>query len=168
MLHEIYGFSIHENYGFNVVLTRKNLNGLYSNFSTNKKKDDMLARKKIIEESNADIVVSLHMNAFPLEECRGAQVFYNPESETSKTLANSIQDIFIQSLPQARKNADTGDYYMLNCTDVPAVIVECGFISNPEEEKLLLSEDYREKVCYSILCGIVKYFGASGEGVENF
>lgn len=147
-----------ENFGFNVVLTRNNLDGLYSSLSSNKKKDDMLARKKIIENSNADLVVSIHMNAFPLESCRGAQVFYNPESNISKNLAISIQECFVANLENARKNADKGDYYLLNCTSVPSVIVECGFISNPEEEKLLLTEEYRNKVCYQILSGIVKYF----------
>ena len=151
-----------QNFGFNVVMTRENLDGLYPSFSKNKKKDDMIARKNIIEKSNADLVISVHMNAFPLDSCRGAQVFYNPDSSVSKTLAESIQDVFIANLPSARKNADKGDYYMLNCTDVPSVIVECGFISNPEEEKLLLTQDYREKLCYSILCGVVKYYNNLG------
>lgn len=156
-----------ENYGFNVVMTRNNLDGLYSEFSSNKKKDDMLERKKIIEKSNADLVISIHMNAFPLQSCRGAQVFYNSESEISKILATSIQNSFISNLPNARQNADIGDYYMLNCTNVPSVIVECGFISNIEEEQLLLTESYREKLCYSILCGVVRYFAESGEIVIN-
>lgn len=156
-----------ENFGFNVVMTRNDLDGLYSSYSSNKKKDDMLERKKIIENSNADLVISIHMNAFPLQSCRGAQVFYNPESEVSKILATSIQNSFISNLPNARQNADIGDYYMLNCTNVPSVIVECGFISNIEEEQLLLTESYREKLCYSILCGVVKYFAESGEIIIN-
>lgn len=152
-----------ENYGFNVVMTRENLDGLYPSYSANKKKDDMIERKNIIEKSNADLVISIHMNAFPLQSCRGAQVFYNPDSEVSKSLANSIQNCFISNLPSARKNIDVGDYYILNCTNVPSVIVECGFISNAEEEKLLLTEEYREKLCYSILCGVVKYYAETGE-----
>ena len=149
-----------EDYGFHVILTRENLDGLASPNSENVKKSDMLKRKEIIEKNNADLVVSIHMNSFPLESCRGAQVFYNPNSEISMILASSIQDVFIKNLPKARAAADKGDYYLLNCTNVPAVIVECGFISNAEEEKLLLTEEYREKVCYSILCGIIKYYGA--------
>ncbi len=147
-----------ENFGFNVVMTRNNLDGLYSSLSSNKKKDDMLARKRIIENCSADLVVSIHMNAFPLESCRGAQVFYNPESAISKSLATSIQECFVENLESARKNADKGDYYILKCTNVPSVIVECGFISNIEEEKLLLTEEYRNKLCYQILTGIVRYF----------
>ena len=147
-----------EDFGFKVVLTRTNLDGLAPAGSENVKKDDMLKRKEIIERSNADLIISLHMNSFPLESSRGAQVFYNPNSDISKSLATSIQDVFIKNLPKARASADVGDYYMLNCTNVPAVIVECGFISNPEEEKLLLTREYREKVCYSILSGIIKYY----------
>ena len=150
--------SYFENYGYKVVMTRENLDGLYSNFSSNKKKDDMLARKKIIENANADVVISIHMNAFPLQSSRGAQVFYSKEHEVSKKLAECIQDVFIENLPKARKNADVGDYYLLNCSNIPSVIVECGFLSNPEEEQLLLSENYREKLCYSIMCGVAKYF----------
>lgn len=153
-----------ENYGFNVVLTRNTLDGLYKPDSNNIKKDDMLKRKEIIEKSNADLIVSIHMNYFPLESAKGAQVFYNPQSDVSHALADSIQSVFAANLTMARPNSEVGDYYMLNCTNVPAVIVECGFLSNPEEEALLLTEEYRKKVCYYILCGIVKYYAE----VENF
>ncbi len=146
-----------ENYGIRVIMTRTTTDGLYSAFATNKKKDDMEKRKEIIEKSRADVVISVHMNAYSLISSRGAQVFYNPESEVSKSLAKSIQDSFVSDLPKARKAPDVGDYYMLNCTNVPAVIVECGFLSNPEEEILLFSDEYREKVCYAILCGVIKY-----------
>ncbi|MDD4110866.1 MAG: N-acetylmuramoyl-L-alanine amidase, partial [Clostridia bacterium] len=146
-----------EEYGIDVVMTRTTTDGLYSAFSTNRKKDDMEKRRQIIEKSNADIIISIHMNAFPLKSCRGAHVFYNPDSEISRNLAGSLQESLYTSLSYAKKDAGVGDYYMLNCTDVPAVIVECGFLSNAEEEKLLLSTDYREKLCYSILCGVIKY-----------
>lgn len=124
----------------------------------------MLKRKEIIEKSNADLIVSIHMNYFPLESAKGAQVFYNPQSDVSHALADSIQSVFAASLTLARPNSEVGDYYMLNCTNIPAVIVECGFLSNPEEESLLLTEEYRKKVCYNILCGIVKYYAE----VEDF
>lgn len=146
-----------EEYGINVVMTRTTTDGLYSAFSVNKKKDDMEKRKQIIENSNADLIISLHMNSFPLKSCRGAHVFYNPDSDISKNLATSIQNNFYSTLAYAKKEAGVGDYYMLTCTNVPAVIVECGFLSNAEEEKLILSDDYREKLCYSILCGVIKY-----------
>lgn len=145
-------------FGFKVVMTRTNEGGLYGAFSRNKKKDDMQKRKQIIENSSADVVVSLHMNSYPSQSSRGAQVFYNKDSENSKSLAKSIQNQFLKSLVKPRKSCLPGDYYMVSCTKVPSVIVECGFVSNAEEEKLLLSDEYREKVCYSILCGVVLYF----------
>ena len=149
--------SYFESYGIDVVLTRSTTDGLYSAFASNKKKDDMKKRKEIIEKANADLVVSIHMNAFPQKSVRGAQVYYNPESEISKNLATAMQNSFKKDLPNAKSDPAVGDYYILNCTSTPAVIIECGFLSNVEEEKLLLSESYKEKVCYSILCGIIKY-----------
>ncbi len=146
-----------EEYGINVVMTRTTTDGLYSAFSINRKKDDMEKRRQIIEKANADIIISIHMNSFPLKSCRGAHVFYNPDNEVSRSLADSIQESMYTSLSYAKKEAGVGDYYMLTCTDIPAVIVECGFLSNLEEEKLLLSSEYREKLCYSILCGVIKY-----------
>lgn len=146
-----------QEYGINVVMTRTTTDGLYSSFSTNRKKDDMEKRRQIIEKSNADLIISIHMNSFPLKSSRGAHVFYNPESDISQNLATTIQSVLHSSLSYAKKEAGVGDYYMLTCTNVPAVIVECGFLSNLEEEHLLLSNEYREKVCYAILCGIIKY-----------
>ena len=148
-----------ETYGIEVVMTRTTTDGLYSAFAPNKKKDDMKKRENIINNANADLVVSIHMNAYPTSSVRGAQVFYNPESEVSENLALSIQNCFIADLPEAKDTTSVGDYYILNCTSTPAVIVECGFLTNPEEEILLMSSEYREKLCYSIFCGIVKYLG---------
>lgn len=147
-----------ETSGMNVIMTRTNDNGLYDIFSSNKKKDDMLERKRIIEKSGAEIVVSIHMNSFALKSCRGAQVFYKDGDEKSLSLASSIQECFVSSISGARNNADKGDYYILNCSDATSVIVECGFLSNPEEESLLLSESHKQKICYAILCGILNYF----------
>lgn len=144
-------------FGFSVVMTRNSDKGLYSPFASNKKKDDMKARKEIIEKSKADIVVSVHMNSYPKNSSRGAQVFYNQDNENSKILADKIQAQFVKNLVKPRKTSQKGDYFIVNCTPVPSVIVECGFISNKEEEQLLLTESYKDNVCYSILCGILTY-----------
>ena len=74
----------------------------------------------------------------------------------------SIQTQLLSQLPDARAEANDGDYYILNETDVPAVIVECGYLTNIEEEQLLMTDDYRAKVAYAILCGVVKYFDLCG------
>ena len=147
-----------EDYGYKAVLTRSNENGLYNPFAQNKKKDDMQKRKEIIESVCPDIVVSIHMNSYPEEYCRGAQVFYNEQSESGKYLADCIQKQFVQNLVKARKTSQAGDYYICNATFYTSVICECGFISNKQEEDLLKSDDYCNQVCYSILCGIVSYF----------
>lgn len=146
-------------YGFNVIMTREGENGLYSAFSKNKKKDDMQKRKQIIENSGANFVISIHMNSFPTGSSRGAQVFYAKDNNVSKSLADCIQTEFLRTLIKPRKNSSVGDYYILSCTNVPSILIECGFVSNAEEENLLISKDYREKLCYSILCGSIMYLG---------
>lgn len=144
---------------FNIktVMTRINLNGLYSQFAENKKLDDMEKRREIVKNSNADIVLSIHMNSFVLSSCNGSQVFFCKDNIPSETLAKSIQSVFKQVLPNARDEALVGDYYMLNEFEIPSVIIECGYISNEEEEKLLLTENYMNLVCSSIFLGVVKF-----------
>ncbi|MEG1500134.1 MAG: N-acetylmuramoyl-L-alanine amidase, partial [Clostridia bacterium] len=149
-----------ENFNFKVVLTRKDKNGLYSPFAKNKKKDDMAKREKIIKSTNPDIVVSLHMNSFPSKASNGSQVFYKKESEPSFLLAKSIQKQLVQTVPNARKTPQTGDYFMLNCNSAPSVIVECGFLSNKEEDGLLATKQHKEKICYAIFCGVISFFAS--------
>ena len=144
-------------FGFKVVMTRDDDNGLYSPFAKNKKKDDMQARQKIIENTKPDMVISIHMNSYNDTSSRGAQVFFAKDSQTGELLAQCIQKQFKKTLIKARDSCQVGDYYIVNCTSYPSVIVECGFISNPEEEELLLKEDYKNQVCYSIICGALEY-----------
>ena len=146
-----------EDYGFKVVLTRKDMNGLYSAFATNKKRSEMEKRREIIQNANADLVVSIHMNSFN-SSSRGAQVFYADGAESGMSLAQSVQNALHKQIEYAKVNASVGDYYILNCTDVPSILVECGFLSNAEEEKLLMDESYQGKFCYALLYGILNYF----------
>lgn len=145
-------------FGFGVVLTREDMNGLYDENAQNKKRSEMEKRRQIINDSGADLVVSLHMNSFPLSSCRGAYVFYGRGSESGFRLAKSMQESLCQSVEYARQSVSVGDYFVLNYSQIPAVLVECGFVSNEEEEKLLLREDYRQKFCYALFSGILKYF----------
>lgn len=147
-----------ENYNFNVVLTRKDMNGLYSAFATNKKKSEMQKRQEIIESANPDVVVSLHMNSFPVSSSRGAQVFYAEGNESGKALGESVQNALHEEIDYAKSVAKVGDFYVLNCTEKAGILVECGFLSNAEEEVLLQDEDYQEKFCYALLYGILTYF----------
>ena len=151
--------SYFENFGIGVVMTRSTLDGLYSPTAKNKKKSDMQKRKEIIEESGADLVISIHMNSFPTKKSRGAQVFYAQNNESGKALAECIQKRFVLDIKNARKSAKHGDFFMVNCTPLPSVIVECGYLSNPEEDQLLATSNYKEKICYSIFCGTIAFLG---------
>jgi len=151
-----------ERNGYDVVMTRENSDGLYGLTSKNKKLRDMEARRDIIKEAKPDLVISVHQNYYPLSSVRGAQVFYSADSEISKQIADSMQGTLNTALGNERV-AKTGDYYIVNCTDFPSVIVECGFLSNPEEEKLLVTAAYQEKVAYSVFSAVHSIFGTESE-----
>lgn len=146
-----------EEFGYKVVLTRDDMNGLYSAFASNKKRSEMENRRKIIEQTNPDVVISIHMNSFSTSEGRGAQVFYAQGSESGEVLAQSVQDVFAKNIDYAKQKAKVGDYYILNCVDNPSILVECGFLSNPEEELLLQEEEYMQRFCYNLFCGVLAY-----------
>ena len=150
--------SLCEDYGIGVVMTRSDMNGLYDESAPNKKRSEMERRKSIINGSGADIMISLHMNAFPLPSSNGAYVFYTKGSEQGLNLAKSVQTSLCQSFDNARQYVSVGDYFVLNYSTMPSVLVECGFLSNPQEEKNLQSKEYCEKFCYSLLAGILAYF----------
>lgn len=146
--------------GFKVVMTRIDENGLYGDSLDNFKKRDMAARKKIIEENDPDMVISIHANKFPGDSRRGAQVFFDAMSESGKELAfdiqNGLNDLNGEFVGRAY-DALSGDYYMLKCSRSPSVIVECGFLSNAEDEKLLNDAGYRRKLAFAVYSGAVAY-----------
>lgn len=146
-----------QDFGFNVVLTRSSAEGLYDLAAPNKKRSDMEKRKAIIDNADPDIVVSVHMNSFPLSSSSGAQVFYAKGNSDGQTLADLVSFSIKNSFPNARGKATIGDYYILNCTEKPAVLVEFGFLSNPQEEKLLQDETYKKDMCLAVLSGITQY-----------
>lgn len=143
--------------GLRVIMTRSDASGLYGLSTTNYKKRDMQKRREIIEKTRPDMVISVHMNSYIRHNLRGAQVFYDKHSTISETLALSIQDQFAAKLEKSDKGISVGDYYMLKCTDAPSVIAECGFLSNEEDEKLLLNESYQEKIADCIFVGVVNF-----------
>ena len=152
--------SICEEYGFNVVLTRKDMNGLYSAFATNKKRSEMEKRMEIIEEANPDLVVSIHMNSFSNTSAKGSQVFYAETHPEYEEFAQKVQDALNAKIDYAKKTAKSSDFYVINTTPIPSILVECGFLSNPEEEALLVSEEYQKNFCYVLFYGILSYFSA--------
>lgn len=125
-----------------------------------KKRADMAERKKIANESAGDLLVSIHQNAFPSSGAKGGQVFYHKSSEEGKQLAELIQERLRTNVDSENKRLakQNSDYYILRTTEIPAVIVECGFLSNPAEEKLLNEEGYQTKLAWAIYLGIVDYF----------
>ena len=139
--------------GYDVVMTRTTTDGLYGMTTKNKKRKDMEERKKVIEKAKADLVVSVHCNSYPRADQRGAQVFYAPNSETGKQMADTMQSVLGATLDTDRV-AKSGDYFILQCSSTPSLLVECGFLSTPSEEKLLVSSSYQEKVAYAIFSGI--------------
>lgn len=147
------------NAGFKVVMTRKNQAGLYGLPTKGFKMRDMKKRKQTVEESAADMVISIHQNFCPYPNKRGGTVFFDKNSQSGKRLADSIQTQLNSIEENAEKNtALAGDYYMLKCTQNPSVIVECGFLSNSDDEALLSNEEYQKKIAYAVFKGAVAYY----------
>lgn len=153
-----------EQNGITVVLTRNDDNAIVD--TKNKtvrqiKRDDLKYRRNMRDIEGADIFVSVHMNKFPDAKYKGAQVFYASTPEKSKLLGETIQNSLIENLDKSNtrmaKKAENSIYILKN-SKTPSVIVECGFLSNEAEEKLLQSESYQKKVAWSIFAGIEKYF----------
>ncbi|MBC7075405.1 MAG: N-acetylmuramoyl-L-alanine amidase CwlD [Syntrophomonadaceae bacterium] len=120
------------------------------------KHQDLANRVKKANEARADLFISIHANADLSPKWSGAQTFYNSKSEQSKALAEAIQEELIRILGNTNRKVKTGNYYVLEHTEMPAVIVEVGFISNPREARLLTSSEYQSKLAYAIFSGIVK------------
>lgn len=123
-----------------------------------KKMRDLEQRLKIVAEADADLMVSIHTNAMESSVWSGAQTFYREEEDaSSKKLALFIQDELINKLGNTKRQAKPGNYFLLDNSPIPATIVEVGFISNPEEARLLQKPEYQDKVAYSIGNGILRY-----------
>ncbi len=150
-----------EEAGFLVVQTRPTEAGLYGMATAGYKRRDMQKRAEIINSNSPALMISVHQNFFSLSSRRGAQVFFRENSENSHTLACSIQSA-LNNMPECVKKTDAlkGDYYVLNCNDFPAVIVECGFLSNAEDEALLLSKEYQKRLASVIKEGALSYLAA--------
>ncbi len=149
--------------GINVIMTRSEDILLYDrnvDYKGRKKILDLSARLKIANENENCIFVSIHMNSFPEAKYKGLQVYYSKNSELSKTLADSIQNTVKTHLQpnnaRLTKKADSNIFLLDRCNN-PSVLVECGFLSNPNECAMLCSEDYRKKLSLAIFEGICSY-----------
>lgn len=142
-----------------VILTREDDGGLYTEKDNRKKKADMNRRCQIINEAAPALTVSIHQNSYHQEEIFGGQVFYYKKSDNGKKLAEILQKRFDYVLggKNTRLAKPNDNYYLLLHVKTPIVIVECGFLSNWKEASLLNSEEYQDRVAWTIHMGIMEY-----------
>lgn len=152
-----------EQSGATVILTRSDENAIYdidSKTLKEKKISDLKNRVKIGNESSADIFVSIHLNKIPQQQYSGWQTFFKSSDENSIKLARSIQNNLNESIQKENNRVamklDT--IYIMKNVEIPITVVECGFLSNPEEEKNLLNDTYQNQLAWGIYSGIVDYF----------
>lgn len=154
--------TIAEKDGKKVIMTRDTDTSLHTTESSKiraQKRSDLSNRKKVLEENGNAVFVSVHQNKFEQSKYCGAQVFYADNSE-SEALGGAVQKSLITSLADGNTRTAKkapGEVYLLKGVKTPAVIVECGFLSNPEEEKLLTENSYQTKVAQAIYDGICAY-----------
>ena len=152
-----------EQSGATVILTRSDENAIYDLDKTTlreKKVSDIHNRVKIGNESSADIFVSVHLNKIPQSKYWGWQCFYKSGNEQSIKLAKNLQESLNNTIEKENKRVamKLDNVYIIKHVEVPISIVECGFLSNPEEEKLLLTDEYQSKLAWGIYSGIMDYF----------
>jgi N-acetylmuramoyl-L-alanine amidase len=153
--------------GAEVILTRSTDGDVISEhapseqFTTNRerKKQDIFLREELVKQHNPDIFISIHANAIPNSKWRGAQVFYHKNGHpNSEYLAKAIQQTIRDTVQNTDREAlSIKEVYLLKKVEVPAALVETGFISNDEERQLLVSESYQEKMAFAIARGIENF-----------
>ncbi len=138
--------------GFHVVMTRTEDEMLYdknADYQGRKKALDLATRRQIAEETPNCIFVSIHMNSYPDARYDGLQVWYSPNHPSSQTIAEEIQKTVVELLQpenDRQTKGATSAIYLLHNLTVPAVLVECGFLSNPAEAEKLTTEEYQEQL----------------------
>lgn len=133
---------------------------MYGTTAKGFKKRDMQKRKEIVEKAEPSLLLSVHQNYYPSKTTRGGQLFYNKRDEKSQKLAVAVQDELndlYQTQGVKNRTVMAGEYFMLECYDCPSVIVECGFLSSAEDETLLRSADWQERLAEGIAAGVLIY-----------
>ena len=141
-----------EDKGVKVIMTREKDQMLSEGSTGSKKVQDMKERVKLINDTAPDLAVSIHQNSYSGEEVHGAQVFYYTHSTEGEKLAEIMQKALL-SVDHRKAKADS-TYYLLRRTEVPTIIVECGFLSNYEEAEKLVDEKYQKQLAKAIVKGI--------------
>lgn len=153
-----------EGKGISVLLTREKDEGLASGSGSNKKVEDMKARVKLINEVKPKLTVSIHQNSYQTEDVKGAQVFYYSHSQKGEEMAKILQEAVRKVDSTNKRQAKANDtYYLLKRTEVPTIIVECGFLSNWEEAQKLIDEEYQQKMAEAVCEGILTCIGEAGD-----
>lgn len=141
--------------GATVILTRDGDYDLSTPNATYRKKSDFDNRIKLINQSNASLYLSIHINYYSDEKYKGPQIFYTKEN---KNVAEVLQKVMNEELNGDRDIKSMPDIYMYTKLNVPGVLVECGFLSNYEERMLLTTSKYQMKIAEAITKGVQKYF----------
>ena len=144
-----------QNDGYNVILTRSDSSAVCGGLKYSKK-EDMRARKNIVTSCSPDLVISIHCNAYPVSSVKGAQVFY--ASAAGEKYAHTVQNYFNDVLNDRARQAAVGDYYILNCSEYPSILCECGFLSNAQDESKLITASYQQKIAYTIYTAVSAAF----------
>lgn len=146
--------------GYKVILTRRTDMNLADAHSSNMKSSDMRNRVKLINDTHPDIMISIHQNSFPDESVKGAQAFYQINSDEGKKLAELLQSSMVKKVDNTnkRKSKESSSYYIIKNTECPSVILECGFLSNKNECANLQNEQYQGKIAIAIADAIDEYF----------
>ncbi len=149
-----------EKNGAIVYQTRYGDYDLSNNNTNTRKKSDLNNRAKIINESNADIYISIHLNSITSSTWSGAQVFYDDINDKNKIFADIMQQQLKQDLKTNREVKEIKDILLNRKVTIPGILIEAGFLSNPNDRYLLRQDDYQEKIANSIKNGLVKYFNS--------
>ncbi|UMZ75430.1 N-acetylmuramoyl-L-alanine amidase [Natranaerofaba carboxydovora] len=146
--------------GAQVVMTREEDSDMWDYYDDNNNNNthpDLGSRARLMEEHDVDLFVSVHANSIPSSVWSGAQTFYQEGDEESEILAHNIQDQLIETLKNTDRTPLSADYYILNNTAAPGVIVEVGFLSNPTERELLVNDEYQERVAWAMYLGLIEF-----------
>ncbi len=122
-----------------------------------RKKSDISNRVKLVNESNASTVVSIHMNSEKTGLWKGPQVFYSDKNKINKKIANDIQESLNVISKSKRKSVETNQIFLLNNVEKAGILIEIGFLSNDIERNKILDEEYRKKLCKALVKTLVRY-----------
>lgn len=149
--------------GYNTIMTREDDNQIGDNSLPTirqRKVSDIRKRLELTQSNPNCLMISIHQNYYSSPQYSGTQVFYSPSSPESRILAESVQGSVVSLLQKNNnrqiKEIGTNVYLLYNCK-VPAIMVECGFMSNVNESEKLKNKDYQQQMAFSIMCGIQKY-----------